>query len=566
MHTRVQKVQRSVLALVLSAALLTACSPKKTTNEQTGPAPDPSRLVPEIVILGPATSWVAEQYEANRIIAQTWESLGVKVKVTPTPDWATFVGTMAGTKWHASTAAYIGNQQRIDPFELLTNPFLCRLAENNGSNYGAYCNPKYDELINKANATMDQEERRKLVIQEQEQLAKDLPVIVQYYPDQTDIYNKDRYKSVTPAVGSGLFNFWNFIKSRPEAADGTIRIGLVGQGRSINPFAIPDYNWDTELHLLVYDTLARVGEDGKVVPWAAESWSANGNTVRATLRKGMTFTDGKPVTANDVKFSFDNMVQYKVPYYVSGLSSLKETKAVDDLTVEFTLNNSFAPFYSRAFATVPIVPKHIWEPAIQSQGLKSPADWKTPNYLGSGPYSLVEFSPTRQMVLKQNPAHFSAPKADQLVATVYADPQAVFLAMQKGDVDFHAPWAVTTSIIEQAKSQPQLHSTKTPGTTVRWMTFNLREGSPFRDYAFRLAFAQAVDYKTITTDILKGNAMGGKGMISPANKFWHHDGVAFPAFDLKQARETLKKHRYEWDAQGRLYYPPNFKPTLFAAQ
>lgn len=132
-------------------------------------------------------------------------------------------------------------------------------------------------------------------------------------------------------------------------------VGQIAEPKSLDPHAVTAVN-DFRVLVNVYDGLTRY-RDGtlEVEPSLAESWeiSEDGKTYTFRLREGVTFHDGSPFNAEAVKFNFDRMLDENHPFHDTGpfplaffFSAVDEVKAVDDLTVEFTLSEPYAPFLS----------------------------------------------------------------------------------------------------------------------------------------------------------------------------------------------------------------------------
>lgn len=546
---RAPLVASALLAAVVFAAGCGTSAPAATSATPGGAAG--GQAVAEITFVGPSESWTSTQFEADRLIAQDWKQLGLKVNLVTTPDWVTFTGYLAHNSWQAAAAAYLGTQERVDPEELLSMPLLCNLP----TNYGHYCDPAYDSVVDQANTTLDQTQRRKLVFQAQQLLARDLPLVVEFYPDDEGLYNKQKVSHVVSALGAGLFNFWDFIEAQPVGGT-TLQVGTNSIG-TINPLDVGSYNTDINLMHLVYDTLARVDPTGQVVPWAARSWRSQGSeTIDVTLRSGLKFTDGVPLTANDVKWSYDEFTKVKTPYYLSDLNPIASIDVTGPTTLVFHLKRPDASFFSLTLANVPILPEHIWAKVAD------PTQWSQPNMTGSGPYKLVSFQANGQTVLERNPDAIQVPKARKLVFTVYDNGQSFFAALQQGSSDFCLQSLIIPSMVAQAKSLPQLAVVQKPSISVRWLTYDMGPGSPFANYAFRDALSQAIDYPTIVSAILQNTGTAGEGIIAPANLAWHDPAVKFPSFNLAAARQTLKAAGYTWNAQGALLYPAHYKPQV----
>lgn len=590
MNGRSRRRSTLLIALLLAMALIVAAcnsstsettttsgdSSGPTTTEQSDGGGDSGELtddslVPTIRVLGPSNAWEAPQFETNNLMFDYWAELGISVETNLVPDFGAFAAEAESRNWDLASAGYLGTLFRIDPDELLSRPLLSDFV--GASNYGDYEFADYDEVVKATKTALDVDERQALVYQAQEIQALDLPLVTSYYPAEVYVYNKDAYTNVVPAVATGLYNFWNFVDAEPIGDDRIYRMAVEGTFRSINPMGANDYDSDVEVHGLIYDSLAKVDPTGAVVPWAAESWDfTDDTTLVVTLRPGMEFTDGEPVTAADVKFSFDYFKEWEVGLYVNPLAPIESVDVIDDLTVQINLSEPVATVLSGAMSQIKILPMHIWETVVDDQGLANPAEWTETNMIGSGPYKVKSVSSSEAVELEANPNHFHAPASDGWLVRYLADNQAVFRALQDGTAYFHQVASLTPAGATQAENERHLAIGEQPGTTVRWTAFSFREGSPFRDYWFRYAIAHTYDYQTIVDVILQGYGDPGTGTIAPGNTFWHNpdipqqemeQGTAYwPQFDMAKARQILEDAGYRWDDQGRLHYPENYEPQL----
>ena len=84
-------------------------------------------------------------------------------------------------------------------------------------------------------------------------------------------------------------------------------------------------------------------------------------TVDVTIREGMKFHDGKPLTSGDVKFTFDLMIKHKAPYFKTCLGPVKSVEVIDLYKIRFHLEKAYAPFVTQTLTMIPLLPKHVWE-------------------------------------------------------------------------------------------------------------------------------------------------------------------------------------------------------------
>jgi len=531
------------------------------------------RLIPPQTFIIPSSAWDEQRYESAMLVAKEWEKIGLKVDVRPVPNWPTFVKSV-DEPWDAAAfvGGFLATPERLEPSLLLTTPYLSSLIGRGKTNHSGYHSPEFDRVVTQADAELDPDKRRPLVHRAQEILARDVPHITLYHVRDVLAHNKERFTNTVPSPTGGYFNFWNFLRATPVSGPSMLRIGWTGDIPTLNPVAARYSVYYLQAVQMVYDTLARLGPDGKTVPWAAERWTGvDPTTVDVALRRDMAFHDGRPVTARDVAFTYQFFLKWKPAYYAAALNPLEAVTARDDFTVRFKTRRPFAPLVTLTFATIPILPQHIWDGVVEREKVATPDQWANPILVGSGPYRFVTLKPAQEVRLTRFDKHFSPPKTKDWLFVLYASKEAEFLALINREIDFYDR-GITAVQVEEAKRVRHLELVEGPTIGVISLQFNLRPNSPFHDYPFREAFAHLVDYKTVIGVVLRGLGEAGRGIIAPANAFWHNAAIPsqevegkphYHQFDPQRARAILRQAGYEWGEDGRLHYPKDFKPQPY---
>ena len=545
------------------------------TAETTAAASRDDTLVPPIRFLGPTAAYEEALFEANNIMLENWEALGLTVEPTLLPDVGEIIDAAAPRQYEAMSFGYGGRVDRIDPNELLSRPFLCDLAGEGGSNYSDYCNPAYDELVNAQARATDEAERQGLVNQLQELQSLDMPWITVYHNWEVYAYNSEAYGNVVESVVVGPQNFFNYLEAEPLTDDRVFRIGSDSNFRSLNPTAFEGYFYDVEIQKLVFDTLAKVLPDGTVGPHLAESWEfVDDTTLVANLVSPAFFSDGEPVTAEDVKFSYDYFKEWDVGLYINPLANIESVEVVDDATVQFNLIEPSATVLFNTFTNIMILPQHIWETVVADEGLNHPSEWDETNLVGSGPFTVANVVGGEAVELDRNDDWWGTPSNSEAIQIIFfGDSQGLFRALQDGTIYFHHEGGLAPDARQQVTDGafPHLTTGNIGSVETRGVAFRTSEGSPFRDYYFRLALAHTVD-KDFAVDVgNRGFGDKGTGTISPANEFWFNPDIPqvngelgtpyWPQLDMEKARQILEDAGYTWDDQGRLHYPSaNYEP------
>jgi peptide/nickel transport system substrate-binding protein len=508
------------------------------------------RLIPEIRFVIPGANYDPIRFESGQLIADEWEKLGLSVNVEAFGDFtalAAVLGEAPHDDFNAFISGYVSRPERLDPDVLLYRPFHCSGVET-GVNYQGYCHPEYDEVVEAQRSEMDVEERRQLVYEAQEMLAQDVPAQALYHVEELHAYNSRLFDNVTPMMGQGLWNFWSLLSTTPIADVTTLRVGQAWDVDTLNPFA-PTGGGNIETMRLIHDMLARVAPDGTAVPWAAESWEVvDDTTVAVTLRDDMTFHDGEPVTATDVKFSYDIQKEQGAEIYIPFLDPIEEVELVDEYNLVFHLEVPYPGIFQATFAQILIVPEHIWGEVDGPL-----AEHQVETLIGSGPFIFDEWIVGQEVRLQAFEDHFQAPNVDGLTQVVYANPDAIFLGLVNEEVHMHDRRLLPIQI-EQLDQYEHLTQVSQEDFGVYYVGYNLRL-PPFDDDAFRRALAHTIPKQTIVDVLLDGYGVAGRGFIAPANEFWHNpDANPFP-YDPDLARQILEEAGYEWGPDGRLYMP-----------
>lgn len=283
----------------------------------------------------------------------------------------------------------------------------------------------------------------------------------------------------------------------------------------------------------LFDTLLWKDSTGKPIAWLAEEWSStpDGKQWRFTLRDGVKWSDGQPLTADDVVFTFDYLTNGAgkgnpgVFGPIPGMLVAAESPTV----VVFTLPRAMAPFEITVAGRTPILPKHIWS------SVTDPARFKDPKALvGTGPYTLESYDQATGSYLftAREDYWLGAPYVKRLEFIRSPDQ---LRALERGEIDT-AGVSFDQGLPEAALApfdDPKFQKLEAPGEVTTALHFNLTRGFPFDQKAFRQAVAYAVDRKDLVKRILFGNGVPGDlGGVAPSNPYFEK---GLPTYDVDVA-------------------------------
>ncbi|MDQ7843128.1 MAG: ABC transporter substrate-binding protein [Armatimonadota bacterium] len=529
-----------------------------------GQAPD--RRVRELVLLTRPQAVDPREFETARFLAPEFEKLGLKVSVRVMP-WEQMADLVwySRDKWDMTMWQMVGRPERSDPDEFAMNLFHSSTAEK-GYNFVGYRNRTYDSIAEAQRIKTDLKTRQQLIREAQKIIARDVPYIFLVFPESTYVYNNTVWdpKTIVDQKGIGIKNFWTFIQARPLGGQQDMILNYPDPLQAINPLFISGAadSWVTEL---IWDRLFRVGPDGLPRPWAAEKadW-VDSVTLDVTLRRGMKWHDGRPVTADDVIFSFTAPMGDEVPMYKPFVRNIERIEKRSDTVLRFVLREPYAPFLIASLAKLNIIPKHVWEPVLADLARKpeNAESYQEQTPIGSGPFRFVQWKKPEEVILEAVPDHFAAPKMRRWILRIIPNVEAALGGLRQGQINFLSGYTGDPQLLDRlVKENRQLTLVSTMDVGMRFLAFNLRR-PPFDDVAFRQALNMATNKRAIRSVVWKGFASIADSFVSPALEFWYNPEIPKWTYNIQAAREHLAKAGYSWDREGRLLYPAGKVETL----
>ena len=302
------------------------------------------------------------------------------------------------------------------------------------------------------------------------------------------------------------------------AAGGTFIEGIVGRPLSLNPLLSDPYPVDRQLSGLVFDGLVRTEADGTVAPALAESWvtSEDGLTLTFTLREGLTWHDGEPVTAQDVAFTYGLMQDEAFP----GPAALRQLwqavtiEVIDAQQIQFTLTQPYAPFITATARG--ILPAHLLGD-VAAADLATTAFNRAP--IGTGPFMVQPGQAWQngdRLRLTPNPTYWrEGTQLSDIEFRFFADDAALLAAFRAGEV--HAADGLPAGLMPEvlATDGARLFTSLAPRYSA--LFFNLGEtGAPaVRAKEVRQALAYGLDRIGLIDTVLNGQGVAFDGPFLP---------------------------------------------------
>jgi len=293
----------------------------------------------------------------------------------------------------------------------------------------------------------------------------------------------------------------------------------------------------------VYEPLIKVRDDGSWGPRLAKSWEFDPDTTAWTfhLDERATWHDGNPVTADDVKFTYEKSYEYDFAPGGDSKPFVVSIDVVDEHTVRFILTEPIADWPNLA-SSVSIAPKHIWE------NIADIATYQNPEPVGSGPFTWVEYDPLSHLLLAANKNYYlGAPAYDELLLKLYANEEAALLALRAGEVDMTAVGVYTA--IPTLLEIPEI-AINIDRTANRYSLLYLNHRFPPNDIKeFRHAVNLAIDRQAIIDFALYGYGTWPR-MCPFIPEVEANLAIEAPAQDIAAANAILDGLGYAKGADG----------------
>jgi ABC-type transport system substrate-binding protein len=290
---------------------------------------------------------------------------------------------------------------------------------------------------------------------------------------------------------------------------------------------------------LLFDSLVRKDDHFNLQPSAAESWDIpDPQTYIFHLRHDMRFHDGHPVTARDVKWTLESMLNRTViSLKTSTYKLIDKIDAPDDSTVVIHLSEPFAPL--------------LWNLSEGAFGIVPYGSGKEFNShpVGSGPFRFVRATPDTEVVIERNDAYWGQhAKMQRIRFAVVPDTTTRALELRKGSAHLSAINSLPADMVRALEREPNLEVIRHPGTTLAYLAFNLRDPI-LKDVRVRQALAHAIDRAPMLHYLFGGSGRLADSILPPEH--WAYDGdVAHYPYDPARANALLDAAGYPRGKDG----------------
>ncbi len=319
-------------------------------------------------------------------------------------------------------------------------------------------------------------------------------------------------------------------------AGGTVTIPIIADP-TLNPWSPNAFLESLWINRVIFRGVTKPGKDLAPAPDLALSWSASPDGLAWTfkLREGVKWSDGQPFSAEDVAFTYNDIVLKKElgAKNAGNFAALKVVTVVDANTVRFELSRPFAALPAYLSYNAGVVPKHV----LAADPLKTNSFNKgTP--VSTGPYKVEKYTSGQSVVLTRNDFYFGQKGyLDRIVLSVVPDANTQLAQALSGEVTLMA--LDSKAALERVKSAPNLKVIGRPLVQYYWLALNQTDPR-FTDVRVRQAFLQAIDREAIIKSVEMGYGSIANSAIAPALAAYYDPSLAarYP-FDPAKAKALL---------------------------
>ena len=334
------------------------------------------------------------------------------------------------------------------------------------------------------------------------------------------------------------------------------------------------------------------GVTGELEPALAESWevSEDEQTIVITLKEGLKWSDGEPLTVDDVVFSYNEIyLNDKIPSSLKDIlrigksGALPTVKKIDNLRVEFSTPEPFAPFIRYA-GGLTILPAHALKESVRTTNSEGELNYLTKwgtdtpvtEIVGNGMYRIKSYAPNQRIILEKNPFYWrqdnqgnNLPYIENIVWQVIENTDNQLLNFRSGELDTIKVAAEMFPLLKREENRGKYtiyNGGPTPASS--FICFNINQGKNaqgkplvdpiksrwFNNKAFRQAIAYGINREAMTNNIYRGLGAPQYSPIPVTSPFYlsPEEGLKIYNYDPEKARKLLLGAGFKYNQNGEL--------------
>lgn len=348
----------------------------------------------------------------------------------------------------------------------------------------------------------------------------------------------------------------NSSQSTSSVAVDSLTIAISADENTLTPFTYVHGSPGFDAMGLIYDTLFVRAPDNTIIPWMVKDYSVENESkvYHITLEDGLKWHDGQPLTAEDVKFTFEYVLtQSKTRFSAIG-KKVENIEVKNDKEFTITLKETDVNFINNSLTDLRIIPKHIYENEADATTVTSS--------VGSGMYKLVEYKSGEYYKLEAMEDYFKgSPKVKNLNLPIMTDKSSIQQGIISGQLA-GSTTSVSAAVLDTFNNASGIDILKADGYAPTMLYFNC-EREPFNDAKFRQAISLGIDMDTIIQQVTLGYATKGTPNFVREDLEESEKGLSYE-YNVDKANQILDELGYNQKNSEGIRLDANGSPLQFS--
>ena len=345
-------------------------------------------------------------------------------------------------------------------------------------------------------------------------------------------------------------------QSASSAAVDSLTIAISADENTLTPFTYVHGSPGFDAMSLIYDTLFVRTPDNTIIPWMVKEYSVESDSkvYHITLEDGLKWHDGQPLTAEDVKFTFEYVLTQSRTRFSAIGKKVENIEVKNDKEFTITLKETDVNFINNSLTDLRIIPKHIYENEADATAVTSS--------VGSGMYKLVEYKSGEYYKLEAMEDYFKgSPKVKNLNLPIMTDKSSIQQGIISGQLA-GSTTSVSAAVLDTFNNASGIDILKADGYAPTMLYFNC-EREPFNNAKFRQAISLGIDMDTIIQQVALGHATKGTPNFIREDLEEAEKGLSYE-YNVEKANQILDELGYNQKNSEGIRLDANGSPLHFS--
>ena len=348
----------------------------------------------------------------------------------------------------------------------------------------------------------------------------------------------------------------NSSQSTSSIAVDSLTIAISADENTLTPFTYVHGSPGFDAMSLIYDTLFVRAPDNTIIPWMVKEYSVENDSkvYHITLEDGLKWHDGQPLTAEDVKFTFEYVLTQSRTRFSAIGKKVENIEVKNDKEFIITLKETDVNFINNSLTDLRIIPKHIYENEADATAVTSS--------VGSSMYQLVEYKSGEYYKLEAMEDYFKgSPKVKNLNLPIMTDKSSIQQGIIAGQLA-GSTTSVSAAVLDTFNNASGIDILKADGYAPTMLYFNC-EREPFNNAKFRQAISLGIDMDTIIQQVALGHATKGTPNFIREDLEEAEKGLSYE-YNVDKANQILDEIGYHQKNSEGIRLDANGSPLQFS--